>query len=410
MASRNYQYEHINLDRPSIRLVKLFKGYFSEEIRCEIILASLDEMEGVPYEAVSYTWGNTRFTSTILVDGYFGLNVTTNLELALRYLRHPSSDRILWIDAISIDQTNIKERGHQVLHMGEIYKFAEQVLIWLGEDSDSSGALMDCLMTLPTQSPARNINENHVPDEKMYRDSHPVEDRQINHNAELKIHTRALELLLRRPWFKRVWVLQEVANARRARVVCGYREVAAQKLATAVNILGISADSSSQAVLDIVPGISRRTSWWSRSRHLLTLLSNFQHSEATDARDKIYALINMSTDASDGRFEKIDYSMSLLNVILMTSRFISSSMQAVAERSPTLADNNLHHPNEDFRSLMSVKHELTKTIIAFFRMPDLLDQYSKHTQQSILDRMKKEEQSKWHRKNPYLHKSLQYPK
>jgi hypothetical protein len=96
----------------------------------------------MPYEALSYTWGSIERTSEITTNDYT-LAVTENLHHALRYLRYEDKDRILWIDLICINQDNFQERGHQVAQMKDIYKEAEQVLIWLGLPTYDTNLSMD---------------------------------------------------------------------------------------------------------------------------------------------------------------------------------------------------------------------------------------------------------------------------
>ena len=78
-------------------------------------------------------WGSPEDRSTINCDGQ-AVEVTRNLADALRRLRWVDRARILWADAICIDQGNLAERGHQVRLMEQIYRKAERVLIWAGED------------------------------------------------------------------------------------------------------------------------------------------------------------------------------------------------------------------------------------------------------------------------------------
>jgi hypothetical protein len=61
------------------------------------------------YEALSYTWGDQLVEERILLDGKL-FEVGRNLMHALRYLQDPVMNRVLWIDAICIDQRNIPER------------------------------------------------------------------------------------------------------------------------------------------------------------------------------------------------------------------------------------------------------------------------------------------------------------
>jgi hypothetical protein len=70
-------------------------------------------------------------TEPILVNGA-SVAVTVNLESALRYLRHSDLPRVLWIDAICINQHDLGEKRHQVSIMQSIYTYAEQVVVWLG--------------------------------------------------------------------------------------------------------------------------------------------------------------------------------------------------------------------------------------------------------------------------------------
>lgn len=114
----------LNLGRPAIRLLSLNRGSNDDKIRCSLFQAELQERDNaISYEALSYTWGSPDLTESIIVDGYY-LNVTSHLYVALQHLRHQDEDRILWIDAICIDQGNVKERGHQVEQMSKIYKEA----------------------------------------------------------------------------------------------------------------------------------------------------------------------------------------------------------------------------------------------------------------------------------------------
>ena len=125
-----------------------------------------------------------------------------------------------------------------------------------------------------------------------------------------------MELLLGRPWFRRIWILQEIANARVATIHCGSRSISASTFAQVPSLLGLQPDPHCQAVLDIMPGHSRQTSWWKHNRGLHTLLKKFGNSEATDKRDIVYALLGISSDASKKMLP--DYEKPLLQVICDT--------------------------------------------------------------------------------------------
>jgi Heterokaryon incompatibility protein (HET) len=67
-----------------------------------------------------------------MIDAYL-YRVTTSLESALTHLRHLSQARLIWADAIYINQADDMEKTSQVNLMGHIYHSAEQWLIWLGD-------------------------------------------------------------------------------------------------------------------------------------------------------------------------------------------------------------------------------------------------------------------------------------
>lgn len=115
----SYQYRRLNLATDAIRLIQILHGD-TGPIECELFETFLDRVEGLPYEALSYVWGNTESTEKIWVDGC-PFTVTENLFEALSDLRQPTEDRLLWIDAICIDQTHdavsdrLRHRGHILL-------------------------------------------------------------------------------------------------------------------------------------------------------------------------------------------------------------------------------------------------------------------------------------------------------
>jgi hypothetical protein len=108
--SRNrFKYKPIDLQGPSFRLLKLLPGIGWDRVRCEIFDASFEKGEdAITYEALSYTWGGTERTEEITMDER-RLFVTPNLLSALKTIRYTHTERVLWIDAICIDQENVKE-------------------------------------------------------------------------------------------------------------------------------------------------------------------------------------------------------------------------------------------------------------------------------------------------------------
>lgn len=152
-SKSTFEYKSFDLERPALRQLRLKGARDSEEdIECEIIQAYLDTQDVPDYEAISYTWGDTTSSHKILLDG-FDFFVPLNLFSVLGDVRRQYVDRILWVDAICINQDSVRERGHQVQQMRDIYRRAHRVIFWLGPLTDSSTVrLMDSLADLQKQT------------------------------------------------------------------------------------------------------------------------------------------------------------------------------------------------------------------------------------------------------------------
>jgi hypothetical protein len=84
-----------------------------------------------------FTVGETRLISTIQVNEHT-LKITKSLRSALFYLRKSDEPRTLWVDAICINQNDLKERGDQVRNMGEIYSRTSRTVVWLGPGDEET--------------------------------------------------------------------------------------------------------------------------------------------------------------------------------------------------------------------------------------------------------------------------------
>ncbi|KAF7541275.1 hypothetical protein G7054_g732 [Neopestalotiopsis clavispora] len=296
-----FQYDPFDLDSPGFRLLRLQGG--TGPLRCHLFQAYLDDEKLVPYEALSYCWGSDKLTHSILLNDKV-LEVTSNLCVALKHLRFPDRDRILWIDAICIDQGNVRERGHQVDHMGHVYRHADQVLFWLGhvtyEVTDLLSALQRFEASIPTEAWGHwTMADSRFPEVWMNTNSYL--DAQSPFDASQQSR---LELLLENEWFRRVWIIQEVFNAKRALLGCSEGWINARTFALAPILLQVEPNTQCQAIIDVMPGPSRKSSWWNQKPNLSTLLWKFRESQATDPRDRVFALLDI---ASDKPF-KSDYS------------------------------------------------------------------------------------------------------
>jgi hypothetical protein len=317
-----FEYEPIDLEGHSFRLVQLSKGE-DGPIQCELFDAWLhDAKNAIEYEALSYTWGGTDKPYEIEMNGG-KMPITENLSLALRHLRYQHQDRIVWIDAICIDQDNDKERGHQVRQMASIYKTAERVIVWLGQATSATDLILRYMQELERETAKYACNNWKASDKRWMDIWSSVQPVLANAHTDLiSQQQEGLRILLNRSWFKRVWVIQEIANARTAEVMCGTKSVLARTFSLMPSLVGITPDPHCQAVLDIMPGPTRKNSWWTQNRDLHTLLLKFQGSEASDPRDTIYALLGISSDGCDNGILVPNYEKTIEEVIHDTISFL----------------------------------------------------------------------------------------
>jgi hypothetical protein len=133
-SASSFQCRSLDPESDAIRVVTLEPGAFDSPICCT--LQHVDLNNNTHYEALSYVWGDASITLPIHLETDASFPVTKNLERVLRYLRLEDSPRVLWIDALSIDQQNVPERNEQVQKMKRIYESASKVLLWIGEEDD----------------------------------------------------------------------------------------------------------------------------------------------------------------------------------------------------------------------------------------------------------------------------------
>lgn len=169
-------------------------------IQCELIHYPLSgPRRGTHlYEALSYYWGPPEKTRTVFTEAG-SLHITENLHAALRRLRDSSLERIIWADAICINQEDAEEKGCQVQLMAEIYARASRVIVWLEETTDDdqlgSGSqdsyeAIQAISLAASGSPTRSDSDEDGETDRKEQD------------------LEAVVKLLNRAWFRRIWVRQ----------------------------------------------------------------------------------------------------------------------------------------------------------------------------------------------------------
>ena len=182
-AMSRYCYSPLSQEPNSIRLLRLMPNKNdTADIRCELFKYALQESSKAthPYEALSYVWGGSDRPKSIFIDNQY-LDVTLNLHAALLRLRDRDIPRIIWVDAICINQEDEQEKEHQIQSMAKIYGKASRVIVWLGERADNSDVALEVIRAAgkPTNTSNKEITQ------------------------------QAILLLLQRPWFRRIWVRQQ---------------------------------------------------------------------------------------------------------------------------------------------------------------------------------------------------------
>ncbi|KAH8783445.1 HET domain protein, partial [Diaporthe sp. PMI_573] len=246
------------------------------------------------YEALSYRWGDESTKKPILVNG-IEMAVTTNLWAALQHFRTNPRGTPVWIDAVSINQSDVAERTRQIQIMPHIYTRASSVVVWLGEEF-------------------ANVEQNLNVDK-----------------AEMATDSDLYERVIADEYWKRVWIRQEIGKGRQVQLLLGSdpvdwerfmhwlslhnSEITPEGKAKAGTAAG-QGDKVGAAVLDHL-----RSGKYDGSCTLKSLITNHAEAHAKDPRDKIYGLVGLS---SDGRGFPMDYKKSLYQVWVDTVRFMSA--------------------------------------------------------------------------------------
>lgn len=297
-----HSYGQLNSD-PALKSIRLIELLPAERdcstIRIHLRTASLNDENRERYEAISYCWGDLKDTMPVFCMGENPIWVTRSLWIALRRIRLKDRIRLLWADAICINQKDNDEKAWQVAMMTDIYKSADQVLIWLGEKADESHLLASFI---PRLLHAKSLKDAARDQRDLY------ELRKEDYDAyrlPTKLDRRYLAFLrlLNRPWFRRVWIIQELALAKTALVQCGEWSISWKSFYSAwtfiASIAGAMAPffvghatSSSLSALGVTVAQMSRGSW----QPLLQLLYRHRPALATNPRDKIFALAGIASE------------------------------------------------------------------------------------------------------------------
>jgi hypothetical protein len=343
-------YNYSSITKDQIRLLRVVCGETQDDISVSIETVSFEDLGNLyEYEALSYHWGSGEAEYPVYIRDAKPLGsvkkfdeavllamkskrifVRPNLYKALQNLRQNDRDILLWVDAVCINQENREEKKIQVSKMAQIYHMAERVCIWLGAGNERSDKAMKFISKIVDLRELEDITK-----EERYT-------AQWNDLADLMTSS----------WFSRRWVIQELALAKDATVHCGKAEVHWNDFRDAISLFVQHFDTirklfkdskqfghnyyaigeldplGAKVLVDVASNIFRKNANGDIFEPILsleTLVSTLSTFEASDPRDTIHALRNISReihwDSSPEEAQalrnappKPDYSKDLLEV------------------------------------------------------------------------------------------------
>ena len=318
----NTFYEQLNVARKEFRLLSLLPGNPSDPVICELEVWCCDKSKCPQYEALSYVWGGPPGPNTIVVRNQH-VHVTSNLESALRHLRYQDHARVLWIDALCINQDDLRERNHQVRQMRFIYQFASRVIVWLG----------------PADSKADKKNVDHIfrfaSDETLHWTLPSPEGAFGPHDQYIGAGP-LLFVFFNKPWWKRIWTVQEAAVASELTYICGHTLIPSEimmKVAKsclrhmgkccnpfAGGLWSLDLETRMKKIMELedLRDVGRRPDF-------LDVFQMNRYRDATNPRDMIYGLMGLTEGMDENiiRYEatvQATYEQSTLEIINKTGK------------------------------------------------------------------------------------------
>jgi len=316
-------------DQSEIRLVILAPSTrFEHPIECRLEHAIIGNCK--PFEALSYVWGKPDFTKVITLDDQ-KVRITERLAAVLRHLRLPRQERTLWIDAICINQRDLAERQEQVGYFRDIYSSCSSDILWLSPGNQDSSEGMSVVRQLVELQRKWKEGGKEAEDGWLER---RLSDRIKEADAE-----KLERLLNHESVWKRVWIMQEISCAPKVILRCGYDTLDWALVEEVIRgglhytdafhgAFGHGFDPSKAWVVTFCTAkfIANQREAVTRMHKgenstLLDVLARFKHTESTDPRDKIYALLGLVNDKTgvEVNYEKsvvqtyVDVALALIN-------------------------------------------------------------------------------------------------
>ncbi|KAH7127969.1 heterokaryon incompatibility protein-domain-containing protein [Dactylonectria estremocensis] len=304
------------------RFVRIHPGSTGDDLQAELFSKSLNQFDD--FFALSYTWGSSTKSQVAIRLNGINFAITDNLWTGLTKLRSrfcKSEPVTVWIDAISINQDDTEEKNYQVPMMKDIYSSAGRVVIWLGDGDATLDRTMEFLEQIPQQV-------DDLPAVFGDLDDLSILSKVAGLEAE-KMVAGFLDLC-NRPWFRRTWILQEVAlPIATPLVLCGnslicwdcfidalgylryffIEDSGAQKLPNSIKDLTRGLGGLDPRTPNVTYHIREYYHYWKSilgGVPFMALLEDTSLCLSSNPRDKIYGFLALA-DNESRKLTKVDY-------------------------------------------------------------------------------------------------------
>ena len=312
-AAQLYTTVPLNQGEGQSRILELEKRPETTEtdtVVCTLKPFSVDDTSA--YTALSYCWGGQSATKVISVNGN-NIKVAANVESALSHLGETDRRLLIWIDALCINQHDFEERNAQVAQMHLIYQKAERTVGWLGDNHDDGELALDFIRSIAEENRKVHFTE-------------PASDVTDYERSGW----RAVEKLLRRSYWRRLWVMQELAlSTDFPEIACGRARLNWRLLVAGLGghrlKYYITRLNRVRAAVRRLRKSRERLGSRDHGRHLMFLLSYSAGFETSEPRDRVYALYGLLR--TNGLVDFVpDYNMSVGDVYEQATAFAIACM------------------------------------------------------------------------------------
>jgi hypothetical protein len=304
----------------NIRLIKIRLDDEKAVLDISLVEQSLDSAE---FEALSYVWGDTTTKQSIKCNGQ-PLCIGSNLLDALVERARRRSAGFFWADAICINQNDTQEKTRQVRMMGEIYGKAQNVIIWLGKKQTSDQEGWKLVESLYKTYGGEHYNMHATIYDSGDFDCESKGFPRLSRSPEWA----AVFNILSYPWFSRIWVVQELLLAQRSIMWRGGLSLRTVELLwMALQIVRHKdlyesfnnfRDSPQYSALQAGAIAAGYFEYQKRGPGpIFDILSRYNGMEATDPRDRYFALFAISAGL-DPKF--VDYEKSFNDVACLVGK------------------------------------------------------------------------------------------